>query len=96
MFDTYVGCIVLAVSKINLNAYLPAPTKQRFSATRGVRKVSFWLQLALGSISSLALLLAIFSRNTTIQATKNLVIVPGVFLGIKRGSTSSIKHWIDC
>ncbi|PIG93559.1 DUF3611 family protein [Gloeocapsopsis sp. IPPAS B-1203] len=67
----------------NLNFYLPAPTKQRFAATfRVVRRVSFWVQLGLGTVSSLALLLAIFSRNTTVQATTNPVMAFGVFLGI--------------
>lgn len=66
-----------------LNSYLPAPTKQRFADTfRIVRRISFWVQLALGAISGLALLLAIFSRNVTIQTTSNPVMGFGVFLGI--------------
>jgi len=67
----------------DLNSYLPIPTKQRFAATfQVVRPISFWIQLALGSISSLALFLAIFSRNVTAQTTTNPVMGFGVFLGI--------------
>ncbi|MFN6480852.1 DUF3611 family protein [Nostoc sp. DedQUE07] len=66
----------------DLNSYLPVPTKQKFAATfHIVRPISFWLQLALGAISSLALLLAIFSRNLTPQTTTNSVMAFGVFLG---------------
>lgn len=66
----------------NLKSYLPAPTKQQFAATfRVVRPISFWVQLALGGVSGLALLLAIFSRNFTGQTT-NPVMGFGVFLGI--------------
>jgi hypothetical protein len=66
-----------------LNFYLPAPTKQRFAATfRVVRRISFGVQLALGAVSGLALLLAIFSRNVTAQTTTNPVMGFGVFLGI--------------
>jgi hypothetical protein len=67
----------------DLNSYLPAPTKQRFAATfRVVRRISFGVQLALGAVSGLALLLAIFSRNVTAQTTTNSVMGFGVFLGI--------------
>lgn len=67
----------------DLNSYLPAPTKKRFAATFGaVRQISFSVQLALGAVSGLALLLAIFSRNVTTQTTTNLVMSFGVFLGI--------------
>ena len=66
-----------------LNSYLPAPTKQRFAATfRVVRRISFGVQLALGLVSSLALSLAILSRNVTAQTTTNPVMGFGVFLGI--------------
>ena len=66
-----------------LNFYLPIPTKQRFAATfRVLKRVSFWIQLALGAVSALALSLAIFSRNLTIEATANPVMGFGVFLGI--------------
>lgn len=66
-----------------LNNYLPAPTKQRFAATfHVVRRISFAVQLTLGTISGLALLLAIFSRNLTVQTTTNPVMGFGVFLGI--------------
>lgn len=67
----------------DLNSYLPAPTKQRFAATfRVVRRISFGVQLALGTVSGLALLLAIFSRNFTAPPTTNPVMGFGVFLGI--------------
>jgi hypothetical protein len=67
----------------DLNSYLPVPTKQRFAtAFRVVRRISFSVQLALGAVSSLALLLAIFSRNVTAQATTNSIMGFGVFLGI--------------
>jgi uncharacterized membrane protein YidH (DUF202 family) len=67
----------------DLNSYLPTPTKQKFAATfHIVRPISFWIQLALGAVSGLALLLAIFSRNVTTQTTSNSVMSFGVFLGI--------------
>ncbi len=67
----------------NLNFHLPTPTKQRFAATFSVvRPISFWVQLALSAVSSLALFLAIFSRNLTVQATTNPVMGFGVFLGV--------------
>ena len=67
----------------DLNSYLPAPTRQRFAATfHVVRPISFWVQLALGAVSSLALFLAIFSRNSTVQTTTNSVMGLGVFFGI--------------
>ncbi len=67
----------------NLKSYLPAPTKQQFAATfRVVRPISFWVQLALGAVSFLALLLAIFSRSSTFQTMTNPVMGFGVFLGI--------------
>lgn len=67
----------------DLNSYLPTPTKQRFAATfHIVKPISFWVQLALGAVSSLALFLAIFSRNATAQTTANPVMGFGVFLGI--------------
>ena len=67
----------------DLNSYLPTPTKKRFAATfHIVRPISFWVQLALGAVSSLALFLAIFSRNATAQTTTNSVMGLGVFFGI--------------
>ena len=67
----------------NLKSYLPTPTKQQFAATfRIVRQISVWVQLALGAVSGLALLLAILSRNFTVQTTTNPVLGFGVFLGI--------------
>ncbi len=65
-----------------LNLYLPSPTKQQFAATfRIVSRISFWVQVALGAISAIPLLLAMFSRNVTPQ-TNNPVIGFGIFLGI--------------
>ncbi|MDF5714466.1 MAG: DUF3611 family protein [Rhizonema sp. NSF051] len=68
----------------DLNSFLPVPTKQKFAATfHVVRPISFWVQLSLGAVSSLALLLAIFSRNVTVQTTTtNSVMGLGVFFGI--------------
>jgi uncharacterized membrane protein YidH (DUF202 family) len=67
----------------NLNSYLPAPTKQKFAATfHVVRPISFWVQLALGAVSSLALFLAIVSRSSTYQTMTNSVMTFGVFLGV--------------
>ncbi len=67
----------------DLNSYLPTPTKQRFAATfHIVRPISFWVQLALGAVSFFALVLAIFSRSSTVQTTTNSVMGFGVFLGI--------------
>ncbi|WP_407895361.1 DUF3611 family protein [Scytonema sp. NUACC26] len=67
----------------NLNSYLPAPTKQKFAATfHVVRPISFWIQLALGGVSSLALFLAILSRSSTVQTTTNSVMWVGVFFGV--------------
>ena len=66
----------------NLNSYLPVPTKQKFAATfRVVSRISFWVQLALGAFSGIALLLAMFSRNVSTQ-TDNPVIGFGIFLAI--------------
>lgn len=67
----------------DLNSYLPVPTKQKFAATfHVVRPISFWVQLALGAVSSFALFLAIFSRSSTAQTTTNSVMGFGVFLGV--------------
>lgn len=66
----------------NLNSYLPLPTKQKFAATfRVVSRISFWVQLALGAFSGIALLLAMFSRNTATR-TDNPTIGFGIFLAI--------------
>ena len=67
----------------DLNSYLPTPTKQRFAATfHIVRLLSFWVQLGLGVVSALALVLAILSRNVTVQTTTNSIMGFGVFLGV--------------
>ncbi|MFQ4144520.1 DUF3611 family protein [Chlorogloeopsis sp. ULAP02] len=66
----------------NLESLSQPPTKQEFAATfRVVSRFSFWVQLALGSISALALLFASFSRNITAQ-TNNPGIGFGIFLAI--------------
>ena len=63
-----------------LGSYLPPPTKQRFADTfRTVSRFSFWIQLVLGAISVITLLLAIFSRNLSVQ-TNNAGIGLGIFL----------------
>ncbi len=63
-----------------LGSYLPTPTKQKFAATfRLVSRFSFWIQLLLGAISALALLLATFSRNLSVQ-TDSTGIGFGIFL----------------
>jgi uncharacterized membrane protein YidH (DUF202 family) len=66
----------------DLSSYLPPPTKRKFAATFSVvRPISFWIQLGLSAVSFLALFLALFSRNMTVQATTNSVMGFGVFLG---------------
>ncbi|MBW4622021.1 MAG: DUF3611 family protein [Cyanosarcina radialis HA8281-LM2] len=61
---------------------LPPPTKQRFAATfRVASRFSFWIQLALGSVSAIALLFAIFSRNLGTVAN-NTPMGFGIFLAI--------------
>lgn len=65
-----------------LKASLPVPTKQRFAATfRTVSRFSFWIQLALASISGIALVFAIFSRNLSV-ATDNASTGLGIFLAV--------------
>ncbi len=66
----------------NLEYLSNSPTKQEFAATfRLASRISFWVQLALGSVSGIALLLACFSRNVTTQ-TNNAGIGFGIFLAI--------------
>ena len=61
---------------------LPLPTKQKFAATfRTVSRFSFWIQLVLGAVSFIVLLLAIFSRNLSVQ-TNNPALDFAIFLGI--------------
>ena len=63
-----------------LATYLHPPSKQEFAATfRVVSRISFWVQLALGAVSVLALVFALLSRNLT-AATDNPGIGFGVFL----------------
>jgi len=63
-----------------LTYYLSVPTKQQFASTfRTVSRFSFWIQLVLGAISVITLLLAIFSRNLSVQ-TDNAGIGFGIFL----------------
>ncbi|MBO3461576.1 DUF3611 family protein [Aetokthonos hydrillicola Thurmond2011] len=65
-----------------LSSFSRPPTKQEFAATfRLVSRISFWVQLALGSISGIAVLMAYFSRNITTQ-TSNAGIGFGIFLAI--------------
>jgi len=65
-----------------LNSVLPTPTKARFAATfRVVSRFSFWIQLALGSTSGIALTFAIFSRNLS-EVTDNAGIGFSIFLAV--------------
>ncbi|MBD2310035.1 DUF3611 family protein [Chroococcidiopsis sp. FACHB-1243] len=82
----------------DLNSYLPTPTKQKFAATfHVVRPISFWVQLSLGAVSSLALLLAVFSRTVTTQTTTNPVMGFGVFLGIIGILVLCFRlYWVNC
>lgn len=65
-----------------LGSYLHLPSKQQFAATfRIASRLSFWLQLALGAISSFALFFAMFSQNFTAE-TSNPGIGFGIFLAI--------------
>lgn len=60
------------------------PSKQRFAATlRLAGRIGFWVQLALGAFSGIALLLAIFSRNVgTGPQTNTVGIGFGIFLAV--------------
>lgn len=65
-----------------LESYLQAPSKKEFAATfRVVSRFSFWIQLALGAFSAIALLFAMFSRNLSAQ-TDNPGIGLGIFLAV--------------
>jgi len=65
-----------------LGSYLQAPSKKEFAATfRVVSRFSFWIQLALGAFSAIALLFAMFSRNLSAQ-TDNPGIGLGIFLAV--------------
>jgi len=67
----------------DLNSYLPTPTKQKFAATFSiVRPISFWVQLGLSAVSFLALFLAMFSRNITVQTRTNSAMGFGIFFGV--------------
>lgn len=66
----------------NLESLSHPPSKKEFAATfRLVSRISFWVQLALGAVSGIALLLACFSRNVTTQ-TNNAGIGFAIFLAI--------------
>lgn len=66
----------------NLESLAHTPSKQEFAVTfRLVSRISFWVQLLLGIVSSIAVLLACFSRNITTQ-TNNVGIGFGIFLAI--------------
>ena len=65
-----------------LESYLHSPSKQQFASTfRVVSRFSFWIQLALGAFSAIALLFAMFSRNLSAQ-TDNPGIGFGIFLAV--------------
>lgn len=65
-----------------LNTPVSTPTKQQFAATfRIVSRFSFWLQLALVSVSGIALIFAIFSRSLSV-ATDNVSIGVSIFLAV--------------
>lgn len=65
-----------------LESFSHPPTKKEFATTfRVVSRFSFWIQLALGSVSGIALLFAFFSRNLTAQ-TNNSGIGFGIFLAV--------------
>lgn len=58
-----------------------SPSKQKFAVTfRLFSKISFWIQLALGAVSTIVLLLVIFSRN--FSDINNPFIGLGIFLGV--------------
>ncbi|BAZ20668.1 hypothetical protein NIES4073_15450 [Kalymmatonema gypsitolerans NIES-4073] len=66
----------------NLEPFSHPPSKQEFAATfRVTSQISFWVQLALGSVSTVALLFASFSRNIS-NKTNNPGIRLGIFLAI--------------
>lgn len=66
----------------NLEPFSHPPSKQEFAATfRVTSQISFWVQLALGSLSMIALLFASFSRNISDQAN-NPGIGFAIFLAI--------------
>ena len=67
----------------NLESLSHPPTKRQFAATfLVVSKISFWVQLALGAISTIALLLAWFSRSSLTAKTNNAGIGFGLFLAV--------------
>lgn len=66
----------------NLEPFSHPPSKQEFAATfRVTSQISFWVQLVLGSVSTVALLFTSFSRNISAQ-TNNPGIGFGIFLAI--------------
>jgi hypothetical protein len=66
----------------NLEYISQTPSKQEFAVIfRLVSRISFWVQLVLGIVSSIAVLLACFSRNVT-TGTSNAGIGFGIFLAI--------------
>ncbi len=70
---------------INMTSHLGSsqpPTKQQFATTfRLAGQIGFWVQLALGALSGVALLLAIFSRNVG-ERPDSAVIGFGIFLAV--------------
>jgi Protein of unknown function (DUF3611) len=69
---------------MNQSESLSKPLNQpEFAATfRFVSRFSFWIQLALGAVSGIALLFAMFSRNLSAQPNSNAGIGFGIFLAI--------------
>jgi Protein of unknown function (DUF3611) len=66
-----------------LASYLSPPSRREFAETfRVAGRVSFWLQIALGAISGVALLFAMFSRSFSDEAGSNAGIGFSIFLAI--------------
>jgi len=67
----------------NLESLSHPPSKREFAATfLLVSRISFWVQLALGAISVIALSLAWFSRSSLTAKTNSAGIGFGIFLAI--------------
>jgi hypothetical protein len=67
----------------NLESLSNPLSKRQFAATFSlVSRISFWVQLALGAVSAIALSLAWFSRSNLTTQTNNAGIGFGIFLAI--------------
>jgi len=65
----------------HLNSSQP-PTRQQFATTlRLAGRIGFWVQLALGAVSGIALLFATFSRSVG-ERTSSPVVGFGIFLAV--------------